>query len=135
MKGKVTANLETTKVLPVDLNSIILNSAVILEKFIGKEKYKSVKETLSKTIEKYMFDEEKSTYKDYWFNSRKSLSLEFVNHLHLETKHSDKFFSSDFSPLYFKNYPANVDADDRDFAMLESMKNQVINELICIFKF
>ena len=74
MKGKVTANLETTKVLPVDLNSIILNSAVILEQLTGKDKYKELKENLSSTIEKYMFDQAKSSYKDYWFNSRKYIS-------------------------------------------------------------
>ena len=58
--------------LPVDLNSIILNSAVILEKLTNKEEYKSLKKSLLKTIENFMFDEENSTYKDYWFDSGQS---------------------------------------------------------------
>ncbi|CBY08903.1 unnamed protein product [Oikopleura dioica] len=110
LKGKVTSLLETTKVLPVDLNSIILNSAVILENLTKKDEYKALKESLMKTIESYMFDAENSTFNDYWFES--------------EIKHSDKFFSSDFVPLYFKNYPASIDADSRDKAMMESMKKQ-----------
>ena len=68
----MTSLLETSKVLPVDLNSIILNSAVILEKLTNKREYKSLKESLLKTIENFMFDEENSTYKDYWFNSGQS---------------------------------------------------------------
>ena len=68
----MTSLLETTKVLPVDLNSIILNSAVILEKLTNKEEYKSLKESLLKTIENFMFDEENSTYKDYWIDSGQS---------------------------------------------------------------
>ena len=72
-KGKVTSLLQTTKVLPVDLNSIILNSAVILENLTQKGEYKTLKESLMRTIEKLMYDEENSTYKDYWFDSGHSV--------------------------------------------------------------
>lgn len=65
--------METTKVLPVDLNSIILNSAVILENLTQKGEYKTLKESLIRTIETYMFDEENSTYKDFWFDSGQSV--------------------------------------------------------------
>lgn len=73
LKGKVTSLLETTKVLPVDLNSIILNSAVILENLTKKDEYKALKESLMKTIESYMFDAENSTFNDYWFESGESI--------------------------------------------------------------
>ena len=110
-KVDVMANLRTSEWIPVDLNAIMTNNFKRMAEMdsLKSEYWLERYENMVANMEETLYNAAFESYFD--FN-------------HVTGRHSERYYSSNFVPLYLKDYPEYVSPDDRDEKLMNYLENK-----------